>query len=458
MSLGNGYAFAKLLSEGVYMISVREGKNLGTVQDELGYALGRDGGSPIIYWRRGHIPTEWSEVEMLAQEILNRTGFGQDWLKKFYAAAGIPGYEARAEKLLELSTPGAQPLHASGSLPLNPSRMIGRQSLADELLTVLASHETLPMVAVDGMGGIGKTELVSWVAHQAVAENLFEDLIWLTAATPMHSVSSSVNAGSLTTDAMLNDIGNHLQVPGVARLNRNDKALRIKSILSARRILIVLDNLETAGDPQSEIVEELRALLGISKAIVVSRYRFMGEYCTEHLSGLSEEDGLEFLYRQAEYRRVNRVASADHEDLQSITQTAGGSPLAMKLILGHLFHLPLPTVLDHLKNVRPIDSRKDNDEYVTLYRHIFFPSWELVEHQARRLLVSMAHFAPGVGDEMDIVQEISGIDDKDVVKAVEQLWLASLLEVDESSTLPRVRYYLHALTQNFVLSDIINRP
>jgi hypothetical protein len=43
--------FAQLLTEAVHRIRFRESKTIQIVQDELGYALGRDGGSMIEYWR-----------------------------------------------------------------------------------------------------------------------------------------------------------------------------------------------------------------------------------------------------------------------------------------------------------------------------------------------------------------------------------------------------------------------
>lgn len=436
------------------MIGLREEKGVAAVQDDLGYAIGREtGGSAISYWRRGNVPPDWSEAELLAQEILKRTDLSQDWLAKFLEAAGLPRHETRAAELVQTQPfDGKRVIHTI--LPaLFSGAMIGRRSMVDELLSTLQDRTGPSIVAVSGMGGIGKTALVSWLVHQALSDGLFEDVVWLTGATPYRS-ERILSVGSLTTEAVLNHIGEHLQIPGFRRLGRPQQLLRINTALSERRILIVLDNLETAKSPQDEMASELQALLGASRAILVSRHRFTGDFALIHLQGLTEIDGLDFLYRQAEFKRVDRIASADHEDLQRIAQTTGGSPLAMKLVLGQLSHLPLGTVLDHLRNVRPI-RRDESDEYVGLYRHVFLPSWQLIDLPAQQLLVSMAHFSPGVGDVMEIVQEVSELDDSEYIRAIDQLWLTSFLEVGQSSSLQRLRYHLHALTQYFVLSDII---
>ncbi|MBW7886582.1 MAG: hypothetical protein H3C34_28925 [Caldilineaceae bacterium] len=45
----NAERFAQLLTEGLHRIRRREGKTIAAIQDELGYALGREGGTAIEY-------------------------------------------------------------------------------------------------------------------------------------------------------------------------------------------------------------------------------------------------------------------------------------------------------------------------------------------------------------------------------------------------------------------------
>ena len=65
--------FAKKLKEAVYQIGLNEDKNLSIVQDELGYALGKSGGSMIEYWRKGKaIPSKSEDKEMFkGVELIN---------------------------------------------------------------------------------------------------------------------------------------------------------------------------------------------------------------------------------------------------------------------------------------------------------------------------------------------------------------------------------------------------
>ena len=89
--------FAELLTAAVRTIAVRQNRTVAGVQDELGYALGREtGGSCIEYWRKGHIPADPRDVEKLAQELVKRDGLNQPECEQFLHSAQHP----RSEKML----------------------------------------------------------------------------------------------------------------------------------------------------------------------------------------------------------------------------------------------------------------------------------------------------------------------------------------------------------------------
>jgi len=61
--------FGRLLTEAVYIIRARTGKPIKTIHDELGYAIGRNGGSCIEYWRSGHIPSKIDDLYNLIEAL-----------------------------------------------------------------------------------------------------------------------------------------------------------------------------------------------------------------------------------------------------------------------------------------------------------------------------------------------------------------------------------------------------
>ncbi|NTU83761.1 MAG: ATP-binding protein [Chloroflexales bacterium] len=88
------HEFGALLTEAVYRIRSLEGKHgksIQIVQDELGYAIGREsGGSAIEHWRKGNVPLRHQEVEALAREIMRRTDLSRHWLERFLSHGRHP--------------------------------------------------------------------------------------------------------------------------------------------------------------------------------------------------------------------------------------------------------------------------------------------------------------------------------------------------------------------------------
>lgn len=95
----NPQKFAELLTEGVHRVRIREAKSVQIVQDELGYALGREGGSAVEYWRKGHIPPKLGDVELLGREIANRGQLERTWLENFLKCADHPAPYILCDKL-----------------------------------------------------------------------------------------------------------------------------------------------------------------------------------------------------------------------------------------------------------------------------------------------------------------------------------------------------------------------
>lgn len=342
-------------------------------------------------------------------------------------------------------------------LPEKPYRdLIGRELLVEDLLAALSDPAGKRMVAIDGLGGIGKTALAREVVDCALAEQQFEQAVWVQAPREEFiDQTRSKRTGTLTYDTVLDSIARQLGAVEVFKLRGNEKEVRLRTWLQRQPALIVLDNMETAKEPQQEIADRLRPLLGPSKALLTSRQRFQGDVYSVHLKGLDETSAVRFIHQEAEEKNIKRVATAEPEELTQIATATGGSPLALKLVAGQLEMLDLATVLSLLQQVQVPDQSEETDEYFHLYQGIFFSSWKLLAEESRALLIAMTHFAPGVGGTLDAIRTISNLGDPVFTRSVKQLWRYSFIEVGEASTLKQIRYYLHALTQYFVLADIV---
>jgi len=341
-----------------------------------------------------------------------------------------------------------------GQLPEKPFReLIGRDLVAGEIMSVLRDPAGKWMVGLDGIGGIGKTALAREIADLCQKENLFDIVIWEQAPKERDRWGAN-SRGALTFEAVLDSIARQLGGVDILPLKFKEKLERIRTLIRNRRLLIVLDNLETAGEDQNEISVKLLPLLNPAKAILTSRHRFEGDIYSIHMDGLAVDSALRFIRGEARERNIERVSSAAEPDLRQIVQITGGSPLAMTLVIGQLINLPLHVILNNLKDVKLSDDTPEN-EYVRFYKSIFMPSWELLSRNAQKLLIAMANFAPNVGGTYDALLAASDLPDELLPDQIDELWRFSFLDVGKSGSLNKVRYYLHALTQNFVLSDIV---
>lgn len=333
-------------------------------------------------------------------------------------------------------------------------RLLGRDVLIAEALSALRDPTGKTIVAIDGMGGIGKTALARELANIALEHKLFDQVVW-EQASKEHVITKSILNKASDFDELLDAIARKIGTLDVVQLQGMEKYERLKNVLAKRNVLIVLDNLETASINQSEIVERFHNLLGRSKAIFTSRARFHSLVFGIHLTGLDDTSAIQLVRDEAEQKNIKKVVSAREDELSEIVHSTGGSPLAIKLIIGQLGYLPVKHVLTRLQKIQASANILNEDEYVQFYKGIFLPSWELLSDEAKNLLVSMTSFVPGVGGRIEAIGEVSGIDEEQLPVLVDELWKLSLIEVGDSPSLHKVRYYIHALTQYFVLSDIV---
>ena len=126
------------------------------------------------------------------------------------------------------------------NLALQPTRLIGRESELAEALSLLESQR---LVTLTGSGGVGKTRLALEVGLQSVLD--FADGVWLVELAPL----SDPELVSGTVAAALGIKLGHAGAPSKVLAQR----------LSARNLLLILDNCERLIDAVAALAE---AILG----------------------------------------------------------------------------------------------------------------------------------------------------------------------------------------------------
>ena len=361
-------------------------------------------------------------------------------------------------KSVPILTPSTPPITLAESIDISqlPSRQyrefVGRQPQLDDIENALNDSLGKWIIAVDGIGGIGKTALAREIADRLLSGKSFEKIVWEQSPKDIAMAKSS---RGLTYDSVLDAISYQLEAFDLLQIKGEEKEARVKNLLRNHKTLVVLDNLETAQDSQHTIANRLAGILSFSKAFLTSRHRFSGDVFSVHLTGLIEEDAIDLIRREAKNKNISPIETAKTDELRQLVISSSGSPLALKLVVGQLGHLPLSIVLEQLSLIHIPADNAEEDDYTSFYKGIFMPSWKLLSESSQNLLISMATFPAGTGGTIEAIREISDLPNSMLIRSIDELWRLSFLEVGQSLSLNNTRYYLHALTQNFVVSDIV---
>lgn len=341
--------FAQLLTEAIYQIRLQEHKNISIVQDEVGYAIGRDGGSPIEYWRKGHIPKERSEIEGLVEVLIKRGEMDEDWLADFLDAAGYiapqPLINHHFPDLLETQILGDAPVQrqasrSSSTIPLAPTPFVGRRVEVDAVSELLTRHDCR-MVTIVGPGGIGKTRLASEIGRRLEEQNHFLDGVVYVSLASLESAAGIPGAIVLALN---------LQLSG-SQIPRD----QIIDYLQTQNLLLILDNFELLVDQGGELVADLLAMAPRLSILITSRERLNLQW--EQLFPL---DGLGSENRDANslgseaadlflgcVERANpsyQLTDTDIAAINQICQMVAGFPLALELAASWASLLSVPEI------------------------------------------------------------------------------------------------------------------
>jgi predicted ATPase/class 3 adenylate cyclase/DNA-binding SARP family transcriptional activator len=348
----------------------------------------------------------------------------------------------RPERVYQLTAPGLPdtfpPLQSLASrpnnLPSQPTPLLGREAEREAARELLLGGE-VRLLTLYGPGGTGKTRL---------SLQLAADLLHQFADGAFFVSLAAIVTPTLVELAVAEALG--------VRVSNGDARETLRTFLSERELLLVLDNFEQviAGAP---VVAELLAAAPRLTVIVTSRepLRIRGERefgvptlstpDLQHLpplAALSQYAAVAlFVERATAVRPDFAVTNENAPAVAAICHRLDGLPLAIELAAARVRILSPQALLARLE--RPLQlltgGARDLPARQQTLRGAIAWSYDLLRDEEKQLFRRLAVFAGGW--ELDAAEAVCSDMEIDLLEGLESLTEKSLLRAGESGSEPR---------------------
>ncbi|MCA1006062.1 AAA family ATPase [Rhodococcus hoagii] len=323
-----------------------------------------------------------------------------------------------------------------------PNPLLGRTTDLAALELLVASSR---VVTVLGPGGTGKTR----VAHALGDEVARRMPVALVELAPLRSGEDLIAAISGTLGLSEND----LTPGGLTRTRIHDARQRLRDALSARPMLLIVDNCEHLIDDVADVVSDLISASPHLTVLATSRAPMAitaeSVYPLPPLAIGDDGSPAIELFR-ARALAVRPSVRLDRAEVERLCRTLDGLPLAIELAAARVRTMSVEEInarlVDRFALLRSGD-RTSPARHRTLHAVIEW-SWNLLEDPERAALRRLCRFPGGfTADAAEAVAQWGEI--VDVADALEGLVNQSMLSVTENSETVGLRYHMLETVREF---------
>jgi predicted ATPase/class 3 adenylate cyclase len=322
------------------------------------------------------------------------------------------------------------------NLPAERTTLVGRQRL---LVDIAAALESVRVITLTGVGGVGKTRLALQVAADVLPG--FRDGAWLVELAPV------VDPG-----AVVEVVASAL---GVTQRQGQTLSASLADFLRAKRLLLVLDNCEHLLDAVARFVDEVidscprvsvvatsREALGVvgERTVGIPSLELPDE-ADVAVETLAQTEAVRlFIERAVEARADFRISEGNKVAVVRLCRRLDGIPLAIELAAARVRSLT-PTELAERLDTRfrllAGGPRTAVERHQTLRRAIDW-SYDLLSERERWALDRVAVFAGGFGvDAAEQVITSEALEAAEVVDVLAHLVDKSLLLAEDQDGVTR---------------------
>jgi DNA-binding SARP family transcriptional activator/DNA polymerase III delta prime subunit len=332
-------------------------------------------------------------------------------------------------------------------LPASPADFTGRVTDSERIIRVLTSDDGrpgVPLVAISGPPGVGKTTLALNVAHQ-VREQFQDGQLWVDLA--------GSSARPRRPGDVLGELLRALGVDGSAIPGEDtERAACFRSRLAGRRVLVLVDDAAAAAQ-----VRLLTPGTADCALLVTSRARLEG-LDGAHLVPLemmNADDAADLLTRIVGQGRV----AAEPEAAAELVQACGALPLALRIASAKLATRPSWPLSVMVDKITGAHSRLRELEAGDLsVRASIASSYESLSERSRRAFALLALLGPS-----DFAPWVAGAllgvpDDAPAADVIGELTDRSLLTPLGVDVTGEPRYRLHDLLRDYAAERLDQGP